>query len=109
MADYGEWSLDKLPYMTLSYANGPGFFNHINVTGDGKRINPLSIDTSGIRFQFPATVPKEIETNGGDDVSVYASGPWSHLFVGSYEQSVIPYMIAYAACMGDDVFLSACK
>ena len=47
-----------------------------------------------------ATVPRDSETHGGEDVGVYASGPWSHLFVGSYEQNVIPLVIAMAAEIG---------
>lgn len=40
------------------------------------------------------------ETHGGDDVAVFALGPWAHLFVGNYEQNYIPYAIGYAANMG---------
>lgn len=47
-----------------------------------------------------ATAPRNSETHGGDDVGVYASGPWSHLFIGSYEQSNIPIAMAYAAKIG---------
>lgn len=45
-------------------------------------------------------VPKEYETHGGDDVAVFASGPWSHLFSGTYEQNFIPIAEAYAAKIG---------
>lgn len=45
-------------------------------------------------------VPKKDETHGGDDVTVYASGPWSHLFTGNYEQSFIPHAEAFAAQIG---------
>lgn len=40
------------------------------------------------------------ETHGGDDVGVFAVGPWAHLFVGNYEQNYIPYAIGFAADMG---------
>lgn len=40
------------------------------------------------------------ETHGGEDVGVFAIGPWAHLFVGNYEQNFIPYAISYAAQMG---------
>lgn len=92
--------------MTLSYANGPGFKNHMAT--NGSRIDPRYIDTSGLKFEFPAVAPKSSETHGGDDVVVYASGPWSHLFGGSYEQSTIPYIAAYAACIGDNNISKAC-
>lgn len=44
--------------------------------------------------------PLSDETHGGDDVGVYASGPWSHLFVGNYEQNNIPVAMAFAAKIG---------
>lgn len=103
MADDGFWIGDDMPIMTLSYANGNGFKNHMN----GSRINPLTIDTSGTRFEFPATLPLARETHGGDDVAVFAQGPWSHLFTGNYEQTVIPYLMAYASCIGDSI-INAC-
>lgn len=96
---------DNLPYMTLSYANGMGYYDHINAT-TGARIDPTTLDTSRIDFAFPATVPLDSETHGGDDVVVYASGPWSHLFESSFEQNVIPHTMAYAACIGSG--LKAC-
>lgn len=34
-------------------------------------------------------------------------GPYAHLFVGTYEQNVIPEMLAYASCIGDG--LTACN
>uniref|UniRef100_A0A8W7PUE2 alkaline phosphatase n=1 Tax=Anopheles coluzzii TaxID=1518534 RepID=A0A8W7PUE2_ANOCL len=58
------------------------------------------MDTSKSNFVFPAMLPKDSETHGGEDVAVYASGPWSHLFTGSYEQNVLPHMMAYASCIG---------
>jgi hypothetical protein len=40
------------------------------------------------------------ETHGSEDVGVYASGPQSHLFSGTYEQSNLPILMAYAAKIG---------
>jgi alkaline phosphatase len=47
------------------------------------------------------------DTHGGDDVGIYALGPYSHLFEGVIEQHIIPHIMAYAACIGDG--LTACK
>ncbi|XP_055682613.1 membrane-bound alkaline phosphatase-like [Lutzomyia longipalpis] len=94
---------DNKPYFTLSYANGPGYGKHV-IPGEG-RVDPRSLDTSAWNFQFPATVPLDSETHGGEDVPVYASGPWAHLFTGTYEQNVIPHMIAYAADLSGDGWL----
>lgn len=43
----------------------------------------------------------------GEDVAIFASGPWSHLLNCVMEQNVIPHIMAYASCIGDK--LTACK
>ncbi|KAI8127746.1 hypothetical protein FF38_08180 [Lucilia cuprina] len=100
LASLGE---DELPYMTLSYANGPGFKKFYN-TKKNYREDPRNIlaahKEEDYDLEFPATAPMESETHGGEDVPVYASGPWSDLFSGVYEQSTLPYLMAYAGCFG---------
>ena len=49
-----------------------------------------------------APVPLGSETHAGEDVLIYANGPWAHLFHGLHEQSYIPHVIKYAACIGSD-------
>lgn len=49
---------------------------------------------------YPSLVQLNDETHGGDDVAVYARGPWSHLFTGAYEQNLIPHMMGFAANIG---------
>lgn len=58
------------------------------------------MDTTQPEFAFQATVPLSSETHGAEDVGVFASGPFEHLFTGNYEQSSIPAMMAYAANIG---------
>lgn len=87
---------DGLSYMTLSYGNGPGAVNNMGPAG---RIDATNLDRSSIRLRYPATTPLSSESHGGDDVTVYATGPWSHLFNGNYEQNVIPHLMAYASCL----------
>ncbi|EAT45423.1 AAEL003317-PA [Aedes aegypti] len=96
---------DQLPYMTVSYANGLGYYDHVDAE-KGTRRNISHLDTTKDDFRFPATVPLKSETHAGEDVAVYASGPWAHLFTGTYEQNTIPHMMAYAACIGGG--LKAC-
>lgn len=52
-------------------------------------------------YLFPATVPLESETHGGDDVGIFAIGPFADYFAGVVEQNVIPHIMAYASCVGD--------
>ncbi|XP_052890229.1 alkaline phosphatase-like [Anopheles moucheti] len=91
---------DGVPYMTISYANGPGYRKHVDVEA-GKRLDVRQMDRSKTNFVFPSTLPTYPETHAGEDVAVYASGPWSHLFTGTYEQNLIPHMMAYASCLGN--------
>lgn len=84
--------------MTLSYANGLGFYDHYNPTGG--RVDASQLDQSANDFRFPATLPVENETHGGEDVGIWAAGPWAHLFQGTIEQNVIPHIMAYASCIG---------
>lgn len=51
-------------------------------------------------YAYPSLVPLDSESHGGEDVAVYARGPWAHLFSGNYEQSQIPLTIAYSANIG---------
>lgn len=89
---------DNLPYPTLSYANGMGSYE--TYEDNGQRKNLSLADFSNPDHRFMAGLPLIDETHGGDDVGVYASGPWSHLFVGNYEQNNIPVAMAYAAKIG---------
>ena len=49
-------------------------------------------------FNQDAAVPLKTETHGGEDVAIYATGPFAHLMVGLHEQHYIPVAIDYAAC-----------
>ncbi|ETN65462.1 alkaline phosphatase [Anopheles darlingi] len=93
----GQQADDELPYATISYANGPGYDR--NVQRDA-RLDLSAVDMRDKSFAFPTTVPLGLETHGGDDVAVFADGPWAHLFSGTYEQHFLPHAMAYAACIG---------
>jgi alkaline phosphatase len=87
---------DGRPYTTLSYANGPG-----SIFGDGKqgaveRPDLSSVDTTDPDFLQQALVPMTSETHAGDDVAIYASGPFAHLFHGTVEQHFIFHVAAHA-------------
>lgn len=86
-------------YETLSYANGPGhpatFSNN-----PYERVDIATQDLKNPNRRASATVPLSSESHSGEDVGVYASGPFSHLFVGSYEQNNLPLLMAFASKIG---------
>jgi alkaline phosphatase len=86
-----EKALDGKPYTTLSYANGPG------ANADGKPRDDLEdSDTRSVNFHQQSLVPLKAETHGGEDVPIYASGPWAHLFEGTVDQQYIFQVMNHA-------------
>ncbi len=81
---------DGKPYTILGYQNGPG------ARLDEPRADLTDVDTTDIDFLQPALVPLESETHAGDDVAIYAQGPWAHLFHGALEQNVVYHVMAKA-------------
>lgn len=51
---------------------------------------------------YQSPFPLSSETHGADDVQIFASGPMSHIFTGTHEQTFIAHGMAYAACIGRD-------
>lgn len=117
---------DDMPYATLNYANGPG--HKVNMNKHGRKHlrsvemhEEVNINTNYLiqciinlnyivftkTYAFPSNVPLESTTHGGDDVGVFASGPWAHLFTGVFEQNMIPHAMGYAACIGKGI--TACQ
>lgn len=75
--------IDGLPYTTLSYANGIGYYHTINA--DGSRINLSVYNYSNPFHRYPATVPLLSETHGGEDVGInFFLFFFIFLFVGIY-------------------------
>ncbi|KAL0275004.1 UNVERIFIED_CONTAM: hypothetical protein PYX00_002998 [Menopon gallinae] len=98
---FGGMAADAKPYSILTYANGMGY-----KVVNGGRPDMSKDNREHFKYVFPSAAPLSHETHGGDDVAVFARGPYSHIFSGSYEQNYIPHAMAYAACIGDG--LKAC-
>lgn len=82
---------DKKPYTTLGYQNGPG------AKLDEPRADLTNVDTTDPDFLQQALIPLgESETHAGDDVAIFAQGPWAHLFQGIVEQNLIYHVIEHA-------------
>ncbi|XP_077989296.1 alkaline phosphatase-like [Glandiceps talaboti] len=98
----GEIADDGLPYTTIGYANGPsGEWVLQSIRDNGNRPNLTEVDTEAKGFQQQALVHVDSERHGGEDISLHADGPYSHLFQGVYEQSYIAHVIKYAACLAE--------
>ncbi|XP_045451271.1 membrane-bound alkaline phosphatase-like [Melitaea cinxia] len=88
---------DGIPYMTLSYTNGPGYRPYV----DNHRVDVTSEENyRDLNWRSHAEIPLASETHGGEDVAVFAWGPQNTMFSGMYEQNQIPHLMAYAACIG---------
>lgn len=102
----GQSPIDKMPYLKFAFANGPGYSKHrSNLTNERISMDNMT-DREHIDFLAPAMVPLASETHGGEDVVIYANGPYAHLFTGSMEENEIPHFMAYAGCIGSG--LTAC-
>ncbi|KAK0087435.1 hypothetical protein PV325_000991 [Microctonus aethiopoides] len=92
------------PYETLTYANGPGFIHH-KINNTNSNATWISVDNDPTRsnpfYQFFSPMYLADDTHGGEDVGVYAIGPYSHLFRGTFEQNYIAHVMAYAGCLKD--------
>ncbi|XP_043242492.1 alkaline phosphatase-like [Amphibalanus amphitrite] len=99
---------DGMPYTTLFYSNGPNW----NVSWNGSHVvrgDLNGVDTTAWEYTQPSGLKFKEETHGGEDVAIYATGPWSHLFHGVHEQSYIPHVISHAARIGPRADCKALK
>ncbi|XP_038147620.1 intestinal-type alkaline phosphatase [Cyprinodon tularosa] len=85
---------DGKHFTTAVYGNGPGYQI---ANGTRPDVNDSVASTTGYRQQ--TAVPLDSETHAIEDVAIFAKGPMSHLFHGVQEQSYIPHVMAYAACI----------
>ena len=84
---------DGKPYTTLGYTNGPGAVI-------GLRDDLSSVDTQDKDFMQQSLIPMGSETHAGEDISLHATGPGSHLAQGVIEQNVIFHIINQAQSLG---------
>ena len=84
---------DGKPYTTLGYANGPGSVFAPNMDLSNGRPVPDGEGVKDKNYRQQSLVPTGGETHGGQDVTIYASGPRAHLFGGVVEQNYIFHVI----------------
>ena len=88
---------DGKPYTTLNYNTGPGSVFAGKKEGDIVE-RPFVTDEEAMDLDYhqQALVPSGSETHGGQDVTIYASGPGAWLFTGVVEQNYIFHVIMNA-------------
>lgn len=89
---------DDKPVTVVGYLNGPGSVLNEQADGSdvGTRPEVTNEEATDIDYLQQALVPMELETHSGEDVAVYAQGPWAHLFGGTMEQNVIFHVMNQA-------------
>jgi len=94
-----ELASDGKPYTVAGYLNGAGSVLIEQPDGSyfGTRPNVTEDEATDIDYPQQALVPKSSETHSGEDVAVYAKGPWAHLFDGTIEQNLIFHVMHHAA------------
>jgi hypothetical protein len=66
---------DKKVLSILSYANGPGFYNHLYAeNGNVSRMEINGTDFTSFDVRQPSSAPLKGETHSGSDVGIFAIG-----------------------------------
>ncbi|CAH1406602.1 unnamed protein product [Nezara viridula] len=95
-------SADGVPYTTLGYANsGIENYHYTAVNGTVVREDPSKVDTTSWDYGPQAAVLQNRNTHGGNDVFIYASGPFAHLFHRIHEQNYVAVVMRYASRLGE--------
>lgn len=79
----------------MYYMSGPGAKN--NAT----RVNLNSLTEAELldkEYQQQALIPIGWATHGGDDVGVFANGPFSYLFHATVDNTFVAQAMKYAMC-----------
>lgn len=93
-----ELAADGKPYTVAGYLNGAGsvLVEQADKTFAGSRPDLTEEQATDPDYLQQALIPMSSETHSGEDVAVFARGPWAHLFGGVIEQNVIFHVMNYA-------------
>ncbi|KAK6031424.1 hypothetical protein OSTOST_02426 [Ostertagia ostertagi] len=79
---------------SMFFALGPGY--------RGGFVNDrLTDNTSSPSYVQPSAIYIDSGFHGGEDVGIWADGPFSELFSGVLENTEIAYLIKYLLCIGN--------
>ncbi len=91
-----ELADDGQPYTVAGYLNGAGSILREDMNWAGVRPALTQDEATDLDYTQQALVPKSSETHSGEDVAIYAKGPWAHLVDGTLEQNVIFHVMHHA-------------
>ena len=83
---------DGKPYTTIGFANGPG-----GSKTPRERPTVTMEEATDPDYIQQSLVPLPSETHGGEDLGIYAIGPWSHLFQGTVEENYTFHVMDHAS------------
>lgn len=90
---------DGKPATVAMYLNGPGSVLIRQADGSyfGTRADVDQATATDSEYLQQAIVPKSSETHSGEDVAIYAKGPFAHLLTGTVEQNFVFHVMHHAA------------
>ena len=97
MADDGK------PYTVVGYLNGAGSVLLSDEGYSGERPSVEPDQATDPEYLQQALIPMSSETHSGEDVAIYAKGPFAHLFDGTVEQNYIFHVMHHAATAEGEV------
>jgi alkaline phosphatase len=83
---------DGKPYTTIGFANGPGGSKEPR-----ERPEITMEQATDPDYIQQSLVPTTSETHGGEDLGIYAIGPWAHLFQGTVEENYTFHVMDFAS------------
>ncbi|MEQ8695302.1 MAG: alkaline phosphatase, partial [Bauldia litoralis] len=89
---------DGKPYTVAGFLNGAGAVLTEQADGAYFGTRPVVTEEGATDPDYlqQALIPMSSETHSGEDVAVYAKGPWAHLFDGTIEQNYIFHVMNHA-------------
>ncbi|KAL0829063.1 hypothetical protein ABMA28_003927 [Loxostege sticticalis] len=106
-------TFDMVNYTTLSYGvGGPDSFQYyVRTEGNETKVERRDAslnNTDSMDYHQIAAIRDVENIHGGGDVTIYARGPYAHLFHNVHEQHYVYHAVMYAAKMGARSFAHSC-
>lgn len=87
---------DGKPFTVLGYLNGSSSILDESKEWSGTRPDLTMEEAMDPDYVQQSLVPLSSESHSGEDVAVYARGPWAHLFNSTIEQNEIFHVMMHA-------------